>query len=70
MKYSSLWLVVSSAVERRHKLKQADYKNAFCNLTLPDDEVTIIRPPLGNPDAQPGEYWLLKKTLYGLRRSP
>jgi hypothetical protein len=70
MKYSSLRLMVSAAVERRRKLKQADYKNAFCNPTLPEDETTIIRPPLGDPDAQPGEYWLLKKTLYGLRRSP
>lgn len=70
LKYSSLRLMVSAAIERRRKLKQADYKNAFCNPTLPDDEVTIIRPPLGDPDAQPGEYWLLKKTLYGLRRSP
>ena len=55
MKYSSLRLMVSAAIERRRKLKQADYKNAFCNPTLPDDEVTIIRPPLGDPDAQPGE---------------
>ncbi len=70
LKYSSLRLLVSSAVERRRKLKQADYKNAFCNPTLPSDETTIIRPPLGDPDAAPGEYWLLNKTLYGLRRSP
>ena len=70
LKYSSLRLMVSGAIERRRKLKQADYKNAFCNPTLPDDEITIIRPPLGDPDAQPGEYWLLQKTLYGLRRSP
>lgn len=70
MKYSSLRLMVSSAVQHHRKLKQADYKNAFCNPTLPDDEITIIRPPLGDPDARDGEYWLLKKTLYGLRRSP
>lgn len=40
-KYSSLHLMMSAAVERRCKLKQADYKNAFCNPTLLDDE-----PPL------------------------
>lgn len=53
-------------------LKQADYKNAFCNPSLPDDEITIIHPPLlGHLSAQPNEsYWLLKKTLYGLKRSP
>jgi hypothetical protein len=70
LKYSSLRLIVSAAIERRRKLKQADYKNAFCNPTLPNDEITVIRPPLGDPDAKPGEYWLLNKTLYGLRRSP
>lgn len=70
LKYSSLRLMVSAAVQRCRKLKQADYKNAFCNPTLPDDEITIIRPPLGDPDAKDGEYWLLNKTLYGLQRSP
>ncbi len=70
LKYSSLRLMASAAVERHRKLKQADYKNAFCNPTLPRDEITIIRPPLGDPDAKEGEYWLLKKTLYGLQRSP
>ncbi len=70
LKYSSLRLMVSAAIARHRKLKQADYKNAFCNPTLPDDKVTIIRPPLGDPDAQSGEYWLLKKTLYGLQCSP
>ena len=29
-----------------------------------------MKPPSGDPDAQPGEHWLLLKTLYGLRRSP
>jgi len=70
LKYSSLRLMVSAAIQHRRKLKQADYKNAFCNPTLPEDEITIIRPPLGAPNAKDGEYWLLKKTLYGLRRSP
>jgi hypothetical protein len=66
LKYSSLRLLVSSAVERKHKLKQANYKNAFCNPNLPSNETTVIRPPLGDPDAAPAEYWLLNKTLYGL----
>ncbi len=61
LKYSSLRLMVSAPTEQRRKLKQADYKNAFCNHTLPPDETTIIRPPLGDPDASPEEYWLLNK---------
>ena len=32
--------------------------------------MTIVRPPQGDPDAERNEFWLLKKTLYGLRRSP
>ena len=30
----------------------------------------MIRPPIGDPAFQDGEYWILKKTLYGLRLSP
>jgi hypothetical protein len=33
-------------------------------------KVTIVRPPSGDPDADPQEYWLLLCTLYGLQRSP
>ena len=63
-------LLVSMAVERRRTLKQGDCKNAFCQGILPDDEITVVKPPIGDPDATKDEYWLLKKTLYGLRRSP
>jgi hypothetical protein len=45
-------------------------KNAFCQGILPDDKITIVKPPIGDPDAKKDEYWLLKCTLYGLRRSP
>eukprot|EP00984_Skeletonema_dohrnii_P019485 scaffold9319_cov84-Skeletonema_dohrnii-CCMP3373.AAC.1 len=58
------------AVEKRRRLQQGDAKNAFCQGTLPADETTIIKPPPGDPDAAPDEYWLLKKCLYGLARSP
>ena len=50
--------------------KQADAKNAFCHPEMPDDEVVVVTPPKGYPYSKPGEYWLLKKTLYGLRRPP
>ena len=29
-----------------------------------------MRPPIGDPDIQDDEYWLLRKTLYDLRQSP
>ena len=33
-------------------------------------EIIIVRPPIGNPDSDPDDFCLPKKTLYGLRRSP
>jgi hypothetical protein len=70
LRSDSMQLMVSLAVEKRRTLKQGDCKIAFCQGVLPDDEITIVKPPIGNPDAAKDEYWLLKKTLYGLRRSP
>ena len=70
LQYSSLRLLTSMATESCRVLKQGDCKNAFCNARLPDDETTIIRPPPGYPDAGKDVFWLLKKTLYGLGRSP
>jgi hypothetical protein len=66
----SLRLMVSMATERHTVLKQGDCKNAFCQGVLPDNEVMIVKPPIGNPDTKKDEYWLLKRTLYGLCRSP
>ena len=70
LRADSLRYLVSMAVENRRLLKQGDCKNAFCNGDLPKDEITIVRPPNGDPSASKHEFWLLKKTLYGLRRSP
>ena len=66
----TLRFIVSLAVERHRTLRQGDCKNAFCQGILPPDEITIVKPPIGDPDATKDEYWLLKRTLYGLRRSP
>ena len=63
-------LLISMAVQDGRIMKQGDCKNAFCQPTLPDDEITIVRPPKGCPKSKPGTYWRLKKTLYGLARSP
>ena len=70
LKYSSLRLLTAKAVGDKQILQQGDFKNAFCNSTLPDNEVTVIRPPIGDPAFQEDEYCLLKRTLYGLRQSP
>ena len=66
----SMRLMVSIATEHRCILKQGDCKNAFCQGILPEDKITIVKPPIGDPDAKKDEYWLLKRTLCGLRCSP
>jgi hypothetical protein len=63
-------LMVSMAVKQRHTLKQGNCKNAFCQGILPDYKITIVKPPIGNPDAEKDKYWLLKCTLNCLRQSP
>ncbi len=70
LRQDSLRFLTSLAVQKRRALRQGDCKNAFCQGVLPPEEITIVRPPSGDPDANPTEYWLLLKTLYGLRRSP
>jgi hypothetical protein len=56
----SMHLMVSLATEHRCTLKQGNCKNACCQGILPDDEITIIKPPIGEPDATKNKYWLLK----------
>ena len=70
LKYSSLRLLTTKEVREKRILQQGNCNNAFCNATLPDDEVTVIQPPIGKPGFQENEYWLLRKTLYGLCWSP
>ena len=64
--YISLCLLTAKSVSDKHMLQQGDFKNTLCNAKLPDNEVTVIRPPIGGPDFQDDEYWLLKKILHGL----
>jgi hypothetical protein len=68
--FDSLHFLVSLAVQHRHGLNQGDCKNVFCQSILSPEEVTIVCPPSGGPDAAKDEYWLLQKTLYGLQHSP
>jgi hypothetical protein len=70
LKYNSLRLLVSKAIGHKRILQQGDCKNAFCQATLPDDERMAVRPPVGDPAYNKDKFWLLNKTLYGLRRSP
>eukprot|EP00558_Chaetoceros_sp_UNC1202_P009040 CAMPEP_0197232302 /NCGR_PEP_ID=MMETSP1429-20130617/152_1 /TAXON_ID=49237 /ORGANISM="Chaetoceros sp., Strain UNC1202" /LENGTH=1842 /DNA_ID=CAMNT_0042690279 /DNA_START=1 /DNA_END=5529 /DNA_ORIENTATION=- len=60
------------ALAARHKCipKNGDVKQAFCQAILPDTEKYVLRPPAGCPITPPKSYWILKRTLYGLKRSP
>jgi hypothetical protein len=60
----TLCLIVSMAVQQRHTLKQGDCKNAFCQSVLPPDEITIVKPPIGDPNMKKDEYWLLSHLIW------
>ena len=57
------------AVYFKRILKSDDCKQAFCQATLPPDEKYVLCPPHGCPETPPNSYWLLKRSLYGLKRS-
>jgi hypothetical protein len=65
-----LRILIATATQMRLIAKTGDVSQAFCQSVLPDDEQYIIRPPHGCPITPSNTYLLLKKTLYGLRRSP
>ena len=55
LKYSSLRLLTAKAVGDKQILQQGDCKKMYCNTTLPDNDVTVIRPPIGDPAFQEDE---------------
>ena len=65
-----LKLLVALAVQLRCIPKSGDVSQAFVQSVLPDDEKYMIKPPKGCPTTSSKTYLLLKKTLYGLKRSP
>jgi hypothetical protein len=69
MSQLELRILTSLAVYNRRVLKNCDIKQAFVQSSLPEDEVYIVRPPVGCPKSQPGTYWKLLRSLYGLRRA-
>ena len=67
---AELRLLVSLATSVNRKLKSCDVSQAFCQSYLPDNEKYVCRPPHGCPITPKDTYLKLKKTLYGLKRSP
>jgi hypothetical protein len=65
-----LRLPTSLAVYNRRVLKNCNIKQAFIQSKLPSDEESFLRPPAGCPRSQPGQYWRLLWSLYGLKCAP
>ncbi len=65
-----LRFLTALAVRNRCIPKTGDVSQAFCQSYLPNDEHYVLRPPPGCPITPPNSYLKLKKTLYGLKRSP
>ena len=64
-----LRLITSLAIHHKRVLKSGDFKQAFCQAILPKDQQYVLSPPPGCPFTPPNTYWLLKRTLYVLKRS-
>jgi hypothetical protein len=65
-----LRLLTSLATYNKRVLKNCDVKQAFIQSSLPEGEEYFLRPPPGCPRSQPGQYWRLLCSLYGLKRAP
>jgi hypothetical protein len=63
-------LLTALAVQNGRTIKQADCKFAFIQATLPPEEITVVKPPVGCPFSNSHQYWRLKKSLYGLHHAP
>ena len=67
---NTIGLLINMSVKHYHSLKQGHYKNPFCQGILPLDEITVVKPLIGDPETSTDKYWLLKLILYGLCRNP
>ena len=65
-----LKLLVAFATQHKIIPKSGDVSQAFVQSILPDDKKYVIKPPHGCPITPSKTYLLLKRTLYGLKRSP
>lgn len=70
MSQLELMVLTSLAVYHKRFLKNCDIKQAFVQLTLPDDEIYVVKPLVSCHRSAPGTYWRLLHLLYGLCRAP
>ena len=52
LEYTSLCLLSAKVVGDKSIFQQVDCKRELCNAQLPNDEVTVIRLPIGGPAFQ------------------
>ena len=65
-----LRLLTAMATQAKRKLKSADVSQAFCQSYLPEKEQYFVCPPHRCKLTPKRMHWRLKKSLYGLKRSP
>ena len=65
-----LRMLVAISAQLKTIPKTGDVAQAFVQSVLPQNEKYVIKPPKGCPITPPKTLMLLKKTLYGLKRSP
>jgi len=69
MSILELRLMVSIAIKFKCILNSGDFKQAFVQVLLPENEKYVLKPPIRCPLTEKNSYWLLHRTLYGLKRS-
>merc|ERR1740124_1463631 len=62
--------MVSLVVTHTCVLQNGDVRQSFCQAFLPPDKQYVLSPPIRYPNTSKSLYWLLKRTLYGLKRLP
>ena len=65
-----LQLLIAIATQMKIIPKSGDVSQAFVQSVLPEDAKYVVKPLHGCPITPSKIYLLLKKTLYGLKRSP
>ena len=70
LSHLELRLLTALAAKNKCIPRTGDITQAFCQSYLPKGESYICRPPAGCPLTPKSMYLKLKKTLYGLKRSP
>jgi transposase InsO family protein len=65
----SIKILLSYVAQHDYELKQMDYKCAFLNAELKDEEIYVTQPP-GYEKGSKTMVWKLLKALYGLKQAP